>query len=62
MGVAYFQLVELECLAGCSLESHTLHWYVLLVCAVHCIFSVPVRVRQGPPENQLSAEEASLLK
>ena len=23
---------------------------------------VPVHVRQGPPENQLSAEEASLLK
>ena len=29
-------------------------------CAVHCI-SVPVLVRQGPPENQLLAEEASLL-
>ena len=27
-------------------------------CAVHCI-SVPVLVRQGPPENQLLAEEAS---
>ena len=30
-------------------------------CAVHCI-PVPVLVRQGPPENQLLAEEASLLK
>ena len=27
-----------------------------------CTFSVPVLVRQGPPENQLSAQEASLLK
>ena len=35
--------------------------FVASFCAVHCI-RVPVLVSLGPPENQLLAEEASLLK
>ena len=35
-------------------------YFVPSFCTVHCI-PVPVLVRQGPPENQLLAEEAFLL-